>query len=247
MGLFAGISAFKQDFFLKDFFKKSKMVFGDVSTEAGLKALNSFLEDHSYIEGFVPSQADVAVFDAAKKAPAKDKFPHAARWYAHILSFEASGRKQFPKSQKAPESYLGAAGAAKADDDDDDDVDLFGSDDDEEEDAEAAKVREERLAAYAAKKSKKPALIAKTSVLLDVKPWDDETDMDKMLKEIKTIQMDGLVWGASKLVPVGYGINKLQIICVVEDEKVSIDELQEKITDIEDYVQSCDVAAMNKI
>jgi translation elongation factor EF-1beta len=36
-------------------------------------------------------------------------------------------------------------------------------------------------------------------------------------------------------------------MCVVEDEKVSIDELQEKIQDFEDYVQSCDVAAMNKI
>ena len=85
------------------------------------------------------------------KCPAKDKYPHAARWYAHILSFEASGRKQFPKSQKSPESYLGGAGgAAAAADDDDDDVDLFGSDD-EEEDAEAAKVREERLAAYAGK------------------------------------------------------------------------------------------------
>ena len=67
------------------------------------------------------------------------------------MSFEASGRKQFPKSQKSPESYLGGAGgAAAAADDDDDDVDLFGSDD-EEEDAEAAKVREERLAAYAGK------------------------------------------------------------------------------------------------
>ena len=81
------------------------------------------------------------------KAPAKDKYPHAARWYAHIQSFEASGRKQFPKSKKAADSYLGgAAGDSKADDDDD--VDLFGSDD-EEEDAEAAKIREERLAAYA--------------------------------------------------------------------------------------------------
>merc|ERR1712038_2097958 len=127
--------------------------------------------------------------------------------------------------------------ATPASADDDDDVDLFGSDDEEEESAEAKRVREERLAAYH----------AKNSVLLDCKPWDDETDMNKMLKEIKTIQMDGLVWGASKLVPVGYGINKLQIICVVEDEKVSIDELQEKITDFEDYVQSCDVAAMNKI
>ena len=64
---------------------------------------------------------------------------------------------------------------------------------------------------------------------------------------VKSIEMDGLLWGASKLVPVGYGINKLQVMCVVEDEKVSIDLLQEKITDFEDFVQSCDVAAMNKI
>ena len=47
--------------------------------------------------------------------------------------------------------------------------------------------------------------------------------------------------------PIGYGIKKLQVMCVVEDAKVSIDELQEKIADIEELVQSCDVAAMNKI
>jgi elongation factor 1-beta len=34
-------------------------------------------------------------------------------------------------------------------------------------------------------------------------PWDDETDMDAMLKAVKSIEMDGLLWGASKLVPVG--------------------------------------------
>merc|ERR1712228_842770 len=129
---------------------------------------------------------------------------------------------------------------------DEEEVDLFGSDD-EEEDEEKARITAERLKAYAEKKAKKPALIAKTSVLLDVKPWDDETDMNEMLKQVKSIEMDGLVWGASKLVPVGYGINKLSIMIVVEDAKVSIDELQEKICDFEDYVQSCDVAAMNKI
>lgn len=52
------------------------------------------------------------------------------------------------------------------DDDDDDDIDLFGSDDDEE----AERIKQERLDAYAAKKAKKPALIAKSSILLDVKP-----------------------------------------------------------------------------
>jgi len=139
----------------------------------------------------------------------------------------------------------GATNGAK--DDDDDDVDLFGSSDEEEESEDAKRIRQERLDAYALKKSKKPALIAKTSVLLACKPWDDETDMNAMLKQVKTIQQDGLVWGASKLVPVGYGVNKLQILAVVEDEKVSIEELQEKICDFEDYVQSCDVDAMNKI
>jgi elongation factor 1-beta len=47
-------------------------------------------------------------------------------------------------------------------------------------------------------------------VLFNVKPWYDETDMYAMLAAVKSVEMDGLVWGASKLVPVGYGINKQQ-------------------------------------
>merc|ERR1712156_1002895 len=90
-------------------------------------------------------------------------------------------------------------------------------------------------------------VIAKTSVLLDVKPWDDETDHDQMLASVKSIEMDGLLWGAHKLIPIGYGIKKLQVMCTVEDEKVSVEELTEKIEEFEDFVQSCDVNAMNKI
>jgi elongation factor 1-delta len=135
--------------------------------------------------------------------------------------------------------------AKKAEPEDDDDVDLFGSD--EEEDAEAAAIREKRLQDYAAKKSKKPALIAKSSIVLDVKCWDDETDMKELERCVRNIKCDGLLWGASKLVPVGYGINKLQISCVVEDEKVSIDWLVEEIEGNENFVQSVDIAAFNKI
>jgi len=136
---------------------------------------------------------------------------------------------------------------AKEEDDDDDDFDMFGSDDDEEVDEEEERIKQERLAAYAAKKSKKPALIAKSSVLLDVKPWDDETDMVEVQRLVRTIEMDGLLWGQGLLKPVGYGINKLVINCVVEDDKVSIEELTELIQGFEDHVQSVDVAAFNKI
>lgn len=39
-----------------------------------------------------------------------------------------------------------------------------------------------------------------------------------------------LVFSTAKLVEVGYGIKKLTIMCVVEDDKVSIEDLSEKIT-----------------
>merc|ERR1712004_55746 len=117
----------------------------------------------------------------------------------------------------------------------------------EEESEEKKRITEERLKAYHEKKAKKPQVIAKTSVLLDVKPWDDETDHDQMLASVKSIEMDGLLWGAHKLIPIGYGIKKLQVMCTVEDEKVSVEEPTEKIEEFEDFVQSCDVNAMNKI
>ncbi|XP_076283688.1 elongation factor 1-delta isoform X7 [Lasioglossum baleicum] len=129
---------------------------------------------------------------------------------------------------------------------DDNDVDLFGSDS-EGEDAEAARIREERLAAYAAKKSKKPVLIAKSNIILDVKPWGSDVDMKQMETEVRKIETDGLLWGAAQLVPLAYGIHKLQISCVVEDEKVSVDWLTEEIQQIEDHVQSVDIAAFNKV
>jgi len=142
------------------------------------------------------------------------------------------------KPEAAPKSE------AKPEADGDDDVDLFGSDD-EEDDAEAARIREERLAAYAAKKAKKPAVIAKSNVILNVKAFDDETDLKKLEAEVRKIECPGLLWGASKLVPLVYGIYMLTISCVVEDD-VSVDWLCETIQEIDD-VQSCDIAAFNKI
>ena len=48
-----------------------------------------------------------------------------------------------------------------------------------------------------------------------------------------------MLYISGKLVEVGYGIKKLQISCVVEDLKVSVDELSEKITeDFEEHVCS---------
>lgn len=118
---------------------------------------------------------------------------------------------------------------------------------------------------------------------MDVKPWDDETDMKKLEEAVRSVQMDGLLWGAcmtyyiysapfnhcsncciilvcywlavlvsltAKLVPVGYGIKKMQIMLTIVDDLVSVDTLiEERLTEepINEYVQSCDIVAFNKI
>lgn len=68
-----------------------------------------------------------------------------------------------------------------------------------------------------------------------------------MEKAVRSIEQDGLLWGQSKLVPLAYGIKKLQISCVVEDDKIGTDFLEEAITAFDDYVQSVDIAAFNKL
>ncbi|XP_076457223.1 elongation factor 1-delta-like isoform X2 [Babylonia areolata] len=164
---------------------------------------------------------------------------------SRVSALEKGGKGDAPAASKpAP-----ATPAADDDnEDEDDDFELFGDDDDDEE---AEKAREAKkkaaLEAYAAKKSKKPELIAKSSIILDVKPWDDETDMKELERLVRTIEKDGLVWGTAKLVDLAYGIKKLVIVCVIEDAKISVDDLQEDITGFEDYVQSVDIAAFNKI
>jgi elongation factor 1-beta len=206
--------------------------------------LEQHLAKRSYVEGYTPSQADVVVFKDFKNPPDAASIPHVARWYNHIKSYSAEF-DTLPGSSKAGEEFIGSGAAAAAPVADDEDIDLFGED--EEEDAEAERVKAQRVAEYNAKKANKPKTIAKSVVTMEVKPWDDETDMVKLEESVRSIEMDGLVWGSSKLVAIGYGIKKLQITLVVEDEKVSTDDLQEKIQEFEDYVQSTDIAAMQKL
>ncbi|KAJ7222215.1 hypothetical protein GGX14DRAFT_662899 [Mycena pura] len=208
---------------------------------ANLAKLEQHLASRSYVEGYTPSQADVVVFKAISSAPSAAANPHVARWYTHIKSYTAEFAS-LPGSSSAGNAFLGGASAAPPAADDDDEVDLFGSD--EEDDAEAERIKAERVAEYAAKKAHKPKTIAKSVVTMEVKPWDDETDMAALEAAVRSIEKDGLVWGSSKFVAIGYGIKKLQITLVVEDDKVGLDDLQEQIQEFEDYVQSTDIAAM---
>jgi translation elongation factor EF-1beta len=76
--------------------------------------------------------------------------------------------------------------------------------------------------------------------------YDTHLDDLRSVCDVHRVAFDDS-WGAGKLVPVGFGIRKLQINIVIEDDKVSVSDLEEEIQAIEEYVQSTDVAAMQKL
>ena len=43
------------------------------------------------------------------------------------------------------------------------------------------------------------AVVAKSSIVLDVKPWDDETDMAEIERCVRSVETDGLLWGNCEL------------------------------------------------
>ncbi|XP_006286556.2 elongation factor 1-beta 1 [Capsella rubella] len=222
------------------------VTFSDLHTEQGLKTLEEHLAGNSYISGDQLSLDDVKVYAAVLEKPG-DGFPNASKWYDSIASHLA---KCFPgkavgvrvgggvaPSEEAPQTEAPAARA------DDDGIDLFADETEDE-----RKAAEEREAAK--KDTKKPKESGKSSVLLEVKPWDDETDMKKLEEAVRSVQMPGLTWGASKLVPVGYGIKKLTIMMTIVDDLVSVDNLIEDHLTSEpnnEYIQSVDIVAFNKI
>ena len=124
-------------------------------------------------------------------------------------------------------------------------MDLFGSDDDDE----AAENARQAAIDAKAKKSTKKAVIAMSLVMLEVKPVDDTTNLDTLAKKIfADITLDGLFWKTEyKKEPVAFGIFKLIIAFSCEDEKISVDDIVEKIEEFEDFVQSVEIAAFNKL
>jgi len=146
------------------------------------------------------------------------------------------------KSSPAPAPAKPAASKKKPASDDDDGFDMSSEDDEE-----TLAIIARKNAEKAEKNKGKPEVIAKSSVILFVKPLEAETDMKVVAEKIKKeIVMDSLQWGDYELLPVAYGIMKLRIICVIEDDKVALDDLTEAIEAMED-VQSVDIDAFNKL
>ena len=224
-----------------------------------MDALEARLADSQWLGGQLPSADDRDELEAlAGAVPSPDTHPNTFAWWVLVSRFSddvkktwgaaAGGKKDAGKKggkqEKKKEEPKAAAAAAAADEDDFDPFAEGGDDDGDLAEFEARMAEK----AAAAKKTKK-AVIAKSLVIWDVKGWDDTTDWETLAAKILAeVTMDGLVWKTEwKLEPIAFGLKKLQIGAVIEDDKVSTDAVAEKIAEFEDFVQSVDIAVFNKL
>jgi elongation factor 1-beta len=227
----------------------------------------------SYMKGYSFSPADTVAFKGLSSFPSQGATPNAFRWAKHIaaltgLQLGASTASAQPAAAKPVAAVKVASSKAAADE-----LDLFGDEEEEDdgaivndmgetaEEVKAAEARRARMAAAAklkadadakknankpVEKKEKPA--EKSLIVLDVKPWEADTDLVMVWKEICKTEQPGLTWGQSyKLEPMAFGIKKLVMTCTIVDAIVLMDDVTDKITAMEDWVQSVEIASMNKI
>jgi translation elongation factor EF-1beta len=213
--------------------------------------LEATLKNQQWVGGQTPTSADKDAFEALSKAGMvnAETHPNVFAWFALTSKFSDKVKATWaaggaPAAGGKGKGKGGKKDAGKKKEEVNED-DLFGDDSDD--GAAAAAIAAK---AKAGKKKEKKPVIAQSLVMFEIKPLDSDTDLDAVAARVLKIGSPetGYYWKTEfKKVPVAFGIFKLIMGVTIEDEKVSVDGLQEQIEAFDDMVQSVDIMAFNKI
>lgn len=233
----------------------------DISKPESLDLLEKHLSTNLFIGGALPNAQDALTSELfGQNAPCAEKYPATAGWFYNMhyfLPHIKESWKAVEEKKKSPKKEAKKPSPKKEAPKKNDDDDLF--EDDEEENEDEKKARQERMkkaleekkkkdAEKAAQGKKKEEVIAKSLIILDVKVFEMEQDLEALAVKVKALKFDGLVWKEQhKIAEIAFGMKKLVLGMVVEDEKVSVDDVIEQITAFEDEVQSVDIVSFDKI
>ena len=208
-----------------------------------LTEINKTLLIKPFLEGYEPSKADAELFHKLFGANTR-----VATWAARMASYFEVEREEIKQNsgktttQEEIKEAVQDSKASDAETKDESDFDLFEEGTKEEKEAlEAQRAKEQE------KRKKKIVVTSKSNIILDIKPFDDSTDLAHVAKKIRDISKDGLVWGVHQLLPIAFGLQKLRFSVVIEDEKIASDDLEDTIMQLEDEIQSMDIVSWTRV
>ena len=99
-----------------------------------------------------------------------------------------------------------------------------------------------------AEKPPKNKEVDKSHVILEIKGYEQDQDLKALAKKIiSNIKKDGLKWNTGyKLEEVAFGIKKLVIAFLAEDNKVSVQAIVDELESWNEEIQSVDIVSFNK-
>ncbi len=196
-------------------------------TPEKLEEINSSLNDKLFINGDQPSSEDAEIFEKIRHNFRLDKglYPNIFAWLQFMTLFE----------NKVIESWkINKKGKNNEEENEEDEFNLL-----------LNKIYEEKQKKSKNKNNENE--IHYSFVLLEIKVWDSEQDLDALAKKIQNIEKEGLVWNKEyKLKEIIFGIQKILMGLIVNDDIISIDEIIDEIQSWEDEVQSIEMA-FNKL
>lgn len=130
------------------------------------------------------------------------------------------------------------------------DEDLFASSDSESEETKKAKEETRKKIAEAKATGGKLKKVDRSMIVMEIKPWGNETDMKPILNTIKDkVVMEGLTWGVGEIKDGHFGVKYIVMPAVIIDDLCSTDELCDKIIEVytDDVIQNVDIVSFNKM
>lgn len=226
-------------------------------TKFTVEKIEEILTKEPYLGGALPTEADRTAFESLKETPDANKFKNAHAWYLIMKAFTPEVRmmwsakkadKKDKKDKKEKDEGKDKKEKKEKKDKDDkkekhekhekkeekkpaeEDLDFFGEGDN----TEAQKLLDEKKKKDEEAKKAKKKETAKSYIRYEVKVNDSATNLDQLADRIrKETAQDGLKWEAEHIKqPFAFGVEKLIISCVIEDDKVDTEELENKIRTI---------------
>lgn len=236
-----------------------------IKDESQLSTLDANLKDNLFIGGASPNAEDALVFEQFRQnntEPNQETHLNLWSWFALVSLFQeeivnswksivaqkpAQKQAQKPaakKEEKPVEKKEEEPVEKKEEKPAEDECDnLFDDEPADEKALEELKKKQET-------KKEVKKIIQKSLVIFDIKVWEPQPDevLEALAQKILDIQQEGLFWKSEfKLNDVAYGVKKITIGCVIEDDKVSTEDLIAEIESWEDDVQSVDIVSFNKL
>lgn len=86
-------------------------------------------------------------------------------------------------------------------------------------------------------------------ITFDLRPMDDAVDVNAIKNQILNWKKEGMEWQSGTLIPVAFGIHKIRVSVQIDDDTVSIADIEEMLgtAEMSEAIATYDIVAFTRV